>query len=433
MMDNPRPTAVPGSRGLSHNPLRALRTPELWLASAHLATDGVMALAGFAVLALLATGIMLLPVALTGIPLVVGAGWALHRLARVERSRFAMLTGVEIAGQQAPELSMRPLQSTASVLGSEPVWRQAAYFTLLMPVSLLNFFAVALLWAGPVMLALLPFYYFGLPNGQAAIGPLVVDNPLTALAVATAGLILGATVSPVAVRALLALDTGIARSLLAPGRDVELTRRVEYLTQSRARAMDAAEAERRRIERDLHDGAQQRLVAMAMTLGRVSSRLKGSGQEATAELVDSARDEARQAIVELRDLTRGLHPPVLTDRGLDAALSAVAARSPIPVTVDVEVEPRPSATVEGAAYFVVTEALANVGKHSAATSAWVLVRRIGDRLMVAIGDDGIGGADPARGSGLTGLADRVAGLDGKLTVTSPVGGPTTIEVEMQCV
>ncbi|WP_416237111.1 sensor histidine kinase [Streptomyces sp. RB17] len=239
-------------------------------------------------------------------------------------------------------------------------------------------------------------------------------------------------VSPLLVRALLAVDTALARTLLAPPRDLELSQRVEELTESRAQLVAAVEAERRRIERDLHDGAQQRLVAVSMALGRAVSRLRRSGDDGTRQIVEQARADAREAITELRDLARGLHPPVLTDRGLAAALSAVAARAPVPVTVDVQVEPRPSAAVEAVAYFVVTEALTNVAKHAQADRAWVEIRRSGDRLTVTIGDDGRGGADPGGGSGLAGLAARVAGVDGRLNVTSPPGGPTLIKVDMQC-
>ena len=142
--------------------------------------------------------------------------------------------------------------------------------------------------------------------------------------------------------------------------------------------------------------------------------------------------EAKQAITELRDLTRGLHPPVLTDRGLDAALSAVAARAPVPVRVEVDAEPRPSATAEAIAYFVVTEALTNIAKHADATRASVVVRRDGQRLRVAVVDDGVGGADPAGGTGLSGLADRISGVDGRLDLVSPAGGPTALIVEIPC-
>jgi len=207
--------------------------------------------------------------------------------------------------------------------------------------------------------------------------------------------------------------------------------RAELIT-SRARIVAASDEVRRRIERDLHDGAQQQLVAMQMTLGRLRSRMKAADDPESIALIDEARREARQAIGELRDLTRGLHPPVLTDRGLDAALSAIAARSPIPVAVDVAVSPRPSITVEAIAYFVVAEALTNVAKHAQATRATVTIRRVADRLLVIVGDDGRGGADPALGSGLAGLADRVSGVDGTLRVNSPIGGPTVVEVELPC-
>ncbi|WP_329202954.1 sensor histidine kinase [Streptomyces sp. NBC_01435] len=433
MTDKSLPRARPTDTGLPRNPVRALGSPRLWLGSALLATDWVMALAGLAVLTLLGTGVLLLPVALTGIPLVMLAGWLLHRLADMERSRFAALCGQTITAQPAPELSRAPIRSTYSVLTSASTWQQVCYFTLLMPMSMLNVLVVSMVWTAPAMLALLPLYYAVLPSGRAAIGPLVVDDPGMALVVAAVAVVAGVTVSPLVVRVLTAADTAVARVLLAPTRDAQLNERVEHLRVSRARVVDAAEAERRRIERDLHDGAQQRLVAMAMTLGRASARLKSTEQSDTVELIESARSEARQAITELRDLTRGLHPPVLTDRGLDAALSAVAARSPVPVTIDVQVAPRPSATIEGIAYFVVCEALANVAKHAAASAAWVVIRRIDDRLSVTVGDNGIGGANPERGSGLRGLADRVAGVDGRLGVSSPVGGPTLIEVDFQCV
>jgi signal transduction histidine kinase len=197
--------------------------------------------------------------------------------------------------------------------------------------------------------------------------------------------------------------------------------------------VDAAEAERRRIERDLHDGAQQRLVALAMELGRAKAKF-ADDVDAAAALVDQAHTEAKAALVELRDLVRGVHPPVLTDRGLDAALSGLAARCPVPVTLHVDVPVRPRSAVEAVAYFTVAEALTNIAKHSRATRASVVVEGgpgPTGTLNIVISDDGIGGADPA-GAGLTGLADRIAGLDGALSVESPPGGPTIISAVLPC-
>jgi signal transduction histidine kinase len=206
---------------------------------------------------------------------------------------------------------------------------------------------------------------------------------------------------------------------------------VSQLTETRSRVVDAAEAERRRIERDLHDGAQQRLVALAMDLGRAQEKFDTDPEGARA-LVDDAHREAKQALVELRDLARGIHPAVLTDRGLDAALSAVAGRSPVPVRLSIDVGERPDPTIEGIAYFVVCEALANVAKHAGARRASVTVARRGTQLLVEVTDDGHGGADETTGSGLVGLRDRVEGVDGWLHLSSPLGGPTTLLVELPC-
>ncbi|KUN15074.1 hypothetical protein AQJ11_43685 [Streptomyces corchorusii] len=361
------------------------------------------------------------------------AGWALHLLGDAERYRWAAICELDLPAQPRPPLSGPLLASVAALARSRSSWRLVAYFAVLVPWSLATLFGIVLVCGAPLALVLLPTYYTQLLYGEASLGLITVGDLGTALLVSAVTLLLWATLAPLVVRGLLAAHMLLARTVLALPRDVTLAQRVEYLTESRARVVDAAEAERRRIERDLHDGAQQRLVAMAMTLGRARSRLKGSGQDAVLELVDEARASAQEAITELRNLTRGLHPPVLTDRGLDAALSAVAARLPIPVDVDVDVDPRPSTTVEGIAYFVVTEALTNVAKHARAQQAWVRIRRCGDRLALTIGDDGVGGAKAPPGGGLAGLADRVSGVDGRLCITSPPGGPTLIEVDMQCV
>jgi len=211
-----------------------------------------------------------------------------------------------------------------------------------------------------------------------------------------------------------------------------LAARVTELEISRERVVDAAETERRRIERDLHDGAQQRLVALAMDLGRAKARF-ADDLDAAAGLVDQAHAQAKEALTELRNLVRGVHPPVLTERGLDAALSGLAALCPVPVEVHVDVPVRPKSSVEAVAYFMVAEALTNVAKHSRASHAKVVVEGHGypGTLTVMISDDGIGGAD-VHSPGLSGLADRVAGVDGRLSVESPSGGPTIIAAELPC-
>ena len=209
----------------------------------------------------------------------------------------------------------------------------------------------------------------------------------------------------------------------------ELRERVDDLRSARERIIAAADAERRRIERDLHDGAQQRMVAVALTLGLAESRFE-SDPAGAVELVSQAREEAQLAVKELRELARGIHPAVLSDHGLEAALEALAARAPVPVTVSgVPPAPLPH-DVEVAAYFVTAEALTNVAKYARASEASVRLSVECDRLRVQVRDDGVGGADPATGSGLRGLRDRVDALDGRLEVRSPPGEGTTLTVEL---
>jgi signal transduction histidine kinase len=214
---------------------------------------------------------------------------------------------------------------------------------------------------------------------------------------------------------------------LSPRREQELVERVDVLTRTRRGALDVQAAELRRIERDLHDGAQARLVALSMQLGRAEERL--SDQPEVAELFRQARGEASAAIAELRDLARGIAPPVLADRGLAAAVEALARRSPVPVAVDVTLDARPAPVIETAAYFVVAETLTNVAKHAPSAQASVMIAAYGDWLLVEVADNGPGGADPD-GSGLTGLRHRVEALDGMLRVISPPGGGTTIRAEL---
>jgi signal transduction histidine kinase len=210
-----------------------------------------------------------------------------------------------------------------------------------------------------------------------------------------------------------------------------LRRQVEQLRESRSAVIETEATDLHRIERDLHDGAQQRLVALGMDLGRAKEQFHSHPDRALA-LITSAHEEAKEALAELRHLVRGFHPAILEDRGLDAALSSVVARCPVPVTLKVDVPKRPSAPVEGTIYFAVTEALANVAKHARATRATVSISARGDRLVVEVADDGIGGARRSPGSGLAGLAERVAAVGGRTQVVSPIGGPTSVFVEVPC-
>ncbi|MEU8616638.1 sensor domain-containing protein [Streptomyces sp. NPDC048623] len=234
-------------------------------------------------------------------------------------------------------------------------------------------------------------------------------------------------VLPFVARGLTNVDRAMVRALLSPSDELE--RRIAELESDRGVVVDTAAADLRRIERDLHDGAQARLVALAMGLGLAKEKLLDD-PEAAAAMVDEAHGEVKLALQELRDLARGIHPAVLTDRGLDAALSAVSARCTVPVKVSVDLAARPADAIEGIAYFTVSELLQNVSKHARARSASVDVWRAEDRLMLQVRDDGVGGADPATGSGLAGLAERLGAVDGVLAVDSPAGGPTTITAEL---
>jgi signal transduction histidine kinase len=284
------------------------------------------------------------------------------------------------------------------------------------------------MWSTGLALITAPAYVRRLPGGGAHIDGYLIRSHGALIAAVLAGLVL-LLVSPALTRGMAAVDAAVGRGLLGSGRE-QLTARIGELETSRAKVMDAAETERMRIERDLHDGAQQRLVSLAMDLGRAKAKF-GTDPEAAAAIVSEAHEQAKEALVELRNLVRGVHPPVLSDRGLDAALSGLAALSPVPVTVSVELPARPPAAIEAIAYFVVAEALTNIAKHAHAHHARILVVRVGDQLSVEITDDGVGGADPA-GQGLSGLAARVAGVDGQFRVTSPAGGPTTLEVTLPC-
>ncbi len=419
--------------GAALRAVHAIVSGRTWLAVIHLLSGLVIGLVAFIISVTgVAAGIGLLAAALAGIPVLAVTLWLCVQFARFERVRFAVMLG---ARMPAPP---RNLSSEASwwrrtwrFLVSPATLRQLGYALLRFPLSLVQFVIVIVVWSLPLALLGLPFLGWLLPRiwAGADLSGSVLSRAADLAGAAALGLIL-LLVAPQLTRALAAADIAIARYLIGPGSGADMTARIGELEHSRARVVDAAEAERRRMERDLHDGAQQRLVALAMDLGRAKARFTDDPEGARA-IIDQAHVEAKEALTELRNLVRGVHPPVLTDRGLDAALSGLAALCPVPVTVRADLNARPTASVEAIAYFVVAEALTNVAKHSRATRAEVSAGRHGDVLHIVIRDDGIGGADP-RGQGLAGLADRIAGVDGRLSVRSPAGGPTVIEVDLPC-
>jgi signal transduction histidine kinase len=409
--------------------LRAVVSAGTWLAVIHLFAGLFIGIVSFAVLVTgFAVGVVTLPVFLLGIP-VLAAVFVLGGLfARAERARFALFLGVDIPAARPPRENVWwrrmvwPLRSAAA-------WRYLCYGLVRWPLSVVQVALLSVVWSlGPVLLAL-PLYGPSLPGGAAHLAGYRIHSPwqMTVAVLLGLGILV---VAPQVTSALAVADAAVGGWLLSSTSRADLTARIGQLETSRAGVMDAAEAERMRIERDLHDGAQQRLVSLAMELGRAKAKFS-SDPDAAAAIVGQAHEQAKEALAELRNLVRGVHPPVLSDRGLDAALSGLAALSPVPVTVRADLPARPPAPVEAIAYFVVAEALTNVAKHAHASHAEVTVARSGDLLAIVIHDDGVGGADPA-GQGLSGLAARVAGVDGQLWVTSPAGGPTSIEVVLPC-
>jgi len=343
-------------------------------------------------------------------------------LTQVHRHRLRVTAGVEIPPQ--PKRGLLTWRGLEAVLRSQATWRQLCYHVLVAPVLAVAAAVAVGLW--PASVACTVAFAIAWANHSVSNSPghLRADIILTFVGV------VGLFVAPWLTSGVRALDTRAARALLGPSRADELEHRVEQLTETRAGVVDAADAERRRLERDLHDGTQQRLVSLAINLGMARAQA-GTAEEAKQAIAE-AHDEAKAALAELRDLIRGLHPAVLEDRGLDAALSGIAARMPIPVRLTVDLPRRPAPVIEAVAYFVVSEGLANIVKHSQATEAAVFVQRAADRLHVIVTDDGVGGADPAHGTGLSGLARRAASVDGTFEIDSPPGGPTLLTVDLPC-
>ncbi|HYG70866.1 MAG TPA: sensor domain-containing protein [Actinomycetota bacterium] len=431
--------------------MRALRAPfeaRTWKETFHLLLNLPVGIATFTIVI---TGISLgfgLLITLIGIPILIAMLWVSRWLGTFERVRAGVLLDTEVPAPHRADPSRDRWWTIPIARAKDPAtWTELVYHLVLMPIGVVTFGVVVGFWTLGLGLLLAPTYGWWLPQTVrfidgvfrvtfdrdfiSVISPFrgyvwIVDTPVEVGVVMLFG-ILVLLITPWVVHGLATANRALVRGML--GRD--LTSRVFELSAMRTTAVNIAAEDRRQIERDLHDGVQQRLVTLAMDLGRAKEKLD-TNPESAKDLVGEAHEEAKRAITEVRDLARGIHPAVLTDRGLDAALSALAARSSVPVDVSVDIADRPPASVEAAAYFVVSEALANVAKHASATKASVTVRRSGDRLTIQVQDDGVGGANLREGSGLAGLRDRVGALDGDLHLLSPAGGPTVLMVEIPC-
>lgn len=393
---------------------------------------------------LMVTGLSLaagLAITLAGLPILMVTFAVARGLTRFDRAFARVALGTKAREPLRKEPSGPGWWRRFAARISDPwSWREVAYLLLCLPMGIAMFTVTIVVWSIVLWGISFPIFGWALTRNDRMVwlGGFHPDFWFAIVVYLMLSVVV-LFIGPWLIKAVTALDGALVDGLLGTSR-AELEAQALKADVQRTRSVDAAAAERRRIERDLHDGAQARLVSLAMDLGRARAKLAagGDGRDEAAAIVAEAHEEAKRALVELRDLARGIHPAILTDRGLDAALSSLAARSPVPVNVNVDVASRPSPAVEAIAYFVVAEGLTNIARHSQASRADVTVVRRGDRLAVSIHDDGVGGAGTdidAGGTGLAGLAglaERVESVDGFFRVISPPGGPTTVLADLPC-
>ncbi|GGS30239.1 sensor histidine kinase [Actinokineospora fastidiosa] len=403
------------------------RLAPLWTAARYLLVGaGTAAAAVFALIAVVFVGVLSLVG--VGLPAVPEALRLVRRVAGVERRRAGALLGEPIP--EAYRVLDGPLPRQLATAATDPATRRdIAWLALHFPAGLLLAALAVGLPTAAVNQVLIPAYWWLVPGGVGTSFGLVVDAWWKTPIAVVFGVVLG--VLTLRLPWLAGLQARMARWLLAPAPGVRLSDRVAELTASRAGALEAHGAELRRIERDLHDGAQARIAAVVMQLG-IADQLRSRDPDGAFELVRKAQDTAVDALAELRDVVRSIYPPVLSDRGLDGAIAALAARCPVPCALEVAPIGRRPAAIEAAAYFIVAEALTNVTKHSAATRAAVRVEATDRALVIVVRDDGRGGADAARGTGIVGIQRRADAFDGRAEVSSPPGGPTVLRVELPC-
>lgn len=412
-------------------PLVQART---WSETLHLLLDLPFGISWFTIVVTgLSLGGGLIVLALIGLVILAVMVMVGRLIGVVERARARALLATEVVPPPARlEGEHGAWRRFRAIMVDTPGWKGLAYGVLMLPVGILNFTVAVTLWS--IAFAGTAYPLWGWAVEQNDWNEQVIHGWAKA-GFLSASFVVGVLMliaTPHVIGGLAAMDRGLIKGLLGGSPTAELRQRVETLTASRDASVDIAESERRRIERDLHDGVQAQLVNLAMDLGRARQKLATDEDPdpALLALVERAHDDSKRAVAELRNLVRGIHPAVLTDRGLDAAVSALAARSPIPVEVHITLAARPPATVESAAYFVIAEALANAAKYSSAGLIRVDVRVADGHLRVEVTDDGRGGADLEHGGGLAGLASRLAAIEGRLRVASPSGGPTTVLAEL---
>lgn len=402
-----------------------------WKETLHLLIDLPLGIAWFTVIVTgVSLGFGLIPLMLIGLVVLFATLQFVRAVSAVERARAKALLDADIASPFVPIGDIEGWwPRIKAVLGDGALWKGVAYCVIALPVGILTFTLAVTFWS--IALGGITAPIWGLIESWTGASDISGFAEVAIIAGTFVGGVVFLALTPRLVHGLALMDRGLIRGLLGADRNAQLRRRVSQLEVSRTASLDVAAAERTRIERDLHDGVQPRLVVAAMDLG-IAREKASEGDPEVLALIERAQDETKQAIADLRELVRGIQPAVLTDRGLDAALSALAARCPVPVTVQVNLDERPPSAVESAAYFIVAEALTNVAKHSNARHARVTVSRDDSSLRVEVTDDGDGGAHAEHGGGLSGLTDRVQALEGQLRIASPVGGPTTILAELPC-
>jgi signal transduction histidine kinase len=420
----------------TRNPIQAFVLspihPATWYANAAIALGSVIAILAFTTITTIASLGFATLLAGIGVAILAIAIESSRLVARVERWRAFLGEGVRPAPHPYRPLRGGVIAVLRALFADESRWRDVLYVAINLPLAIIELGVVWAVWTLALSVLTTPIWYDSVAGATLPwfLGPLSSHDAPIVLLRATVGIALLPVAASLS-QLVIALHRAVVVGLLCTSESRELRRQVESLTRSRSAVLDTEATELHRIERDLHDGAQQRLVMLTIDLGLASERIE-TDPAGAKELILEGQAEARQALAEIRNLVRGIAPSILLDRGLVAALDSISGRGPVPTVIASDLAPgeRLPAATERTAYFVATEALANVAKHSGASHCEVRLHRGWSRLVVEVSDDGRGGATLEPDGGLAGLANRVTGVDGTFSVTSPVGGPTVIRAEI---